>query len=122
MLTLEDIKNVSAEDEIKSLDGNTFEMWQIVTIKTMIREMKNLLRENEDIQGNDLCLEIFTMIKQVEEKVHLFYENPENFGQAKEVFSDDVANLDSCLESLRKLSKNNERCQITINMVINFNL
>lgn len=121
MLTLEDIKNVSVEDEIKTLDGNTFERWQIVTIKTMIREMKTLLRENEDLQGNDLGVETFAMIKQVEEKVRLFYENPENFRQATDVFSDDLANLDSCLETLRKLSKNDERCQITINMVINFN-
>ena len=121
MLTLEDIKNVSVEDEIKTLDGNTFERWQIVTIKTMIREMKTLLREKEDLQGNDLGVETFAMIKQVEEKVRLFYENPENFGQATDVFSDDVAKLDSCLETLRKLSKNDERCQITIDMVIHFN-
>ena len=72
MLTLEDIKNVSVEDEIKSLDGNTFKRWQIVTIKTMIREMKTLLRENEDLQGNDLGVETFAMIKQVEEKIRLF--------------------------------------------------
>ena len=121
MLTLEDIKNVSVEDEIKTLDGNTFQRWQIVTIKTMIHEMKTLLRENEELQGNDLGVETFAMIKQVEEKIRLFYENPENFRQATDAFNDDLANLDSCLETLRKLSKNDERCQITINMVINFN-
>ena len=124
MLTLEDIKNVSVEDEIKNLDCNTFERWQIVTIsiKTMIRELKTILRENEDLQEDDVGLEIFAMVKQVEEKVHLFNENPENFRQAAEVFSDDVAKVERCLDTLRKLSKDDERCQIIINMVITFNV
>ena len=118
MLTLEDIKNVSVEDEIKTLDGNTFARWQIVTIKTMIRELKTILRENEDLQKDDVGIDVFAMVKQVEEKVHLFNENPENFRQAAEVFSDDVAKVERCLDTLRKLSKDDERCQIKINMVI----
>ena len=123
MLTLEDIKNISIEEEIKSLDCVTFVRWQIVTIKTMIREMKTLLRENEDLQAvNDLGLETFDMIKRVEEKVNLFNEHPENFRQSSNIFSDDVANLDTCLVTLRNLSKNDQRCQISIKMVFTYNL